>query len=290
MTFEGAMTALVTPMNEDKTIDVEALEQLVESQIAAGIEGLVAMGTTGESATLSLAEHAMVVETVVRVSRKRVPVIAGAGSNWTDKAIALARVSAQAGADGLLAVTGYYNKPTQEGLYQHFIACAESTDLPVILYNVPSRTNCDLSNETVIRLAKHSQIVAIKDATGDMRRASQLLDAVGDSISILSGDDFTALPLIALGGHGVISVVSNAMPQSMAQMCRAARQGEWAQARELHFQIMELTELLFVETNPSPIKKVLALRGEIGPTVRLPLMSPTESLTSRLSAWVRAQS
>ncbi len=290
MTFKGAMTALVTPMNEDKTIDVEALEQLVESQITAGIEGLVAMGTTGESATLSLDEHAMVVETVVRASRKRVPVIAGAGSNWTDKAIALARVSAKAGADGLLAVTGYYNKPTQEGLYQHFVACAESTDLPIILYNVPSRTNCDLRNETVFRLAKHSQIVAIKDATGDMRRASQLLDAVGDAISILSGDDFTALPLIALGGHGVISVVSNALPKSMAQMCRAARQGEWAKARDLHFQIMKLTELLFVETNPSPIKKVLALRGEIGPTVRLPLMSPTEPLTAQLSAWVTTQS
>ncbi len=288
--FEGAMTALVTPLTADNKVDAPALARLVESQIAGGIDGLVAMGTTGESSTLDIAEHALVVETVVSAANKRVPVIAGAGSNSTRKAIALAKASAAAGADGLLHVSGYYNKPTQEGLYQHFIACAEATDVPVVLYNVPSRTNCDLSNDTVFRLAEHEKIVAIKDATGDMRRASQLIAGIGDKISILSGDDFTTFSMLSMGGRGVISVVSNAMPKEMATMCHSAAAGDWQRARECHFELMKLTELLFVETNPAPIKQVLALRSEMAADVRLPLVGVSETLRQSLAAWAATQS
>jgi 4-hydroxy-tetrahydrodipicolinate synthase len=282
MKFEGAMTALVTPMDAGGAVDYPALGRLVEDQIAAGIDGLVAVGTTGESATLDIPEHIEVIKKVVEVAAGRVPVIAGAGGNATAEAIELSIASHEVGADALLHVAGYYNKPTQEGLYRHFVACAEATPLPIILYNVPGRTACDLVPETVIRLAEHDRFVAIKEATGDLRRASQLIAALGDRMTMLSGDDFTTFPVLALGGRGVISVISNAMPAEMAQMCDAALAGEWNRARELHYQMMPLAELLFVEGNPVGIKRTLELTGAIGPGLRLPLVPASESLTERL--------
>ncbi len=285
MKFEGAMTALVTPMKADGAIDFGALERLVESQIAAGIHGLVAMGTTGESATMMGGEHVEVVRAVVAATKGRVPVVAGAGANSTAKAIELSKACAEAGANALLHVSGYYNKPSQEGLYRHFVACADATSCPVILYNVPGRTIVDLENDTVARLAEHDRIVAIKDATGDMRRASQLIARVGDQLSILSGDDFTTFSLMALGGDGVVSVVSNAMPAQMAQLCDAAKAGDWQRSRQLHFELMRLTELLFVEANPVPIKYAMALGGQIEAHVRLPLVEVTPSLAAELKTW-----
>ena len=280
------MTALVTPMKADGAIDYPALERLVESQIAAGMHGLVAMGTTGESATMSFEEHVAIVKAVVKTTDGRVPVVAGAGANATSKAIALSKACAEVGADALLHVTGYYNKPSQEGLYRHFVACADATELPVVLYNVPGRTIIDLENDTIARLAEHERIVAIKDATGNMRRGSQLISRLGDKIAVLSGDDFTTFSLLAMGGRGCVSVVSNAMPAQMAEMCNAAAAGQWQRARELHFELMRLTELLFVESNPVPVKQVMALRGEIEPHVRLPLAPATAELTAELKRWV----
>jgi len=213
-------------------------------------------------------------------------VVAGAGANATSKAIALSKACAEVGADALLHVTGYYNKPSQEGLYRHFVACADATELPVVLYNVPGRTIIDLENDTIARLAEHERIVAIKDATGNMRRGSQLISRLGDKIAVLSGDDFTTFSLLAMGGRGCVSVVSNAMPAQMAEMCNAAAAGQWQRARELHFELMRLTELLFVESNPVPVKQVMALRGEIEPHVRLPLAPATAELTAELKRWV----
>lgn len=286
MILQGAMTALVTPMR-DGAVDQEALAALVEEQIEAGIDAIVAVGTTGESATLDTREHIEVVRSVVKLARGRVPVIAGAGGNATAEALALSRESEKAGADALLHVTPYYNKPTQEGLYRHFEAIAKATALPVVLYNVPGRTACDLLPETIARLAELDTVVAIKDATADLRRASDTLRLCGDRIALLSGDDFTAFPLLALGGRGVISVVSNVMPRQVAQMCDAALAGDWDAARRLHYAIMPLTELLFVEPNPIAVKAALALRGMIRPDIRLPMVPASPELTARLEARLR---
>ena len=289
MKLEGAMTALITPMRQGGEIDYDALSAICEEQIDAGIDGLVAVGTTGESATLPYAEHIEVVKRVVEVARGRVPVIAGAGGNATGEAIELSIGSARAGADGLLHVAGYYNKPTQEGLYQHFKAVAEATSLPIMLYNVPGRTACDLLPDTVARLAELPTIVAIKEASGDLRRASQLIERLGDRISVLSGDDFTALPLMSLGGRGVVSVISNAMPEAMASMWDAVCAGDWETARARHYEMMPLTELLFVEGNPPGIKKVMELLGKSQGHMRLPIVRVSDALTERIRAQLEAQ-
>jgi 4-hydroxy-tetrahydrodipicolinate synthase len=287
--FEGAMTALVTPLRDGK-VDDKALAELVEQQIAGGIDALVAVGTTGESATLNFDEHIHVVAQTVRCARKRIPVIAGAGSNSTSEAIELAKAAREVGADGLLLVTPYYNRPSQEGLYRHFGAVVDAVPLPTIVYNVPTRTGCDLLPETVARLVDYPAVVGIKEATGSLPRATQILSKCGDRLAVLSGDDFTAMPLYAIGARGVISVVSNVAPQWMAEMWDAAKAGNWARARELHYKIQPLTELLFAEPSPGPSKTALAMLAEAGGSgrvmmtdeVRAPLYPISPALRERI--------
>lgn len=270
MKLEGAYTALVTPMRGDG-IDAAALERLVEDQIAAGIDGLVPCGTTGESPTLSHAEHLQVVEIVVRTTRGRVPVLAGAGSNSTREACDLARACKDLGANATLQITPYYNKPTQSGLVAHFTAIAEASGLPMVLYNVPGRTGCDLDPTTLATLAEHPQVVGIKEATGDMVRAARIRELCGEGFSLLSGDDFTLLPFLALGGDGVISVGSNVAPRLFAELCRAAHEGRWDDARALHYRQLPLSRALFSSASPEPAKAAMAMLGKIEPTIRLPL-------------------
>lgn len=287
MRFEGAMTALVTPFR-DGVLDEPALAALVEEQLAAGIDGLVPAGTTGESATLDLAEQARVIQLVVEQTRGRVPVIAGAGANSTAEAIELSRAAREAGADGLLHVTPYYNRPSQEGLYRHFKAVAQAVDLPMVLYNVPTRTGCDLLPETVARLTELPSVVAIKEATGSTTRATSILARCGDRLTVLSGDDFTMFPLYALGARGVISVLSNIAPRWVADLWDHVREGRWEEARALHFQLTPLTELLFAEPSPAPVKAALALRGVMRDDVRGPLCTVTGALRERLAAALAA--
>jgi 4-hydroxy-tetrahydrodipicolinate synthase len=282
------MTALVTPMRGEH-VDFDALGHQVEAQIDAGIDGQIAVGTTGESATLDVAEHTQVIRHVVETTRGRVPVIAGAGGNATAEAIALTRASESAGADALLQVTPYYNKPTQEGLYRHYAAIAGSTRLPIVVYNVPGRTACDLLPETMARLMEFDQIVAIKEATGSVVRATNIIELCGSRVIVLSGDDFTTFPLYTVGARGVISVVSNVMPGAMAEMWDAAKAGDWARARALHFRIQPMTRLLFAESNPTPAKAVLALLGKMEPDVRLPLAPCTDALREQLRAQLVAE-
>jgi 4-hydroxy-tetrahydrodipicolinate synthase len=279
--FTGAMTALVTPMR-DGGVDRDAMAALIEDQIAAGIDGLVAVGTTGESATLSIEEHIGVVKLVVELTQRRVPVIGGAGANSTAEAIELSNACREVGADALLHVTPYYNKPPQEGMYRHFKTVAEVGKLPVILYNVPGRTGCDLLPETVERLATIDNIVAIKEATGSTPRATELIERLGDRMAVLSGDDFTTYPLYAIGAKGVISVVSNVAPAWMAQMWDAAVAGDWDRARGLHYRIQPLTRALFAEANPIPVKAALALQGKIGWEIRSPLCECSPGLKATL--------
>jgi 4-hydroxy-tetrahydrodipicolinate synthase len=282
------MTALVTPMR-DGVVDEPALRALVEDQIAAGIDALVPAGTTGEGATLLPEEHARVVAVTVQAARRRVPVIAGTGSNCTREAIELARAAQQAGADGLLQVTPYYNKPTQEGLFRHFEAVARAVPLPTIVYNVPSRTSCDLLPETVARLCEIPEIVGIKEATGSVLRAEQILARTGDRMAVISGDDFTFMPLYAVGARGVISVVSNVAPRDVADLCDAAEAGRWDDARRLQYKLLPLCDALFLETNPIPVKAALALMGRIADEIRPPLLpmsaAPRDKLRAALLAY-----
>jgi 4-hydroxy-tetrahydrodipicolinate synthase len=268
--FTGVCTAIVTPFRRG-VIDEESLRALCEDQIANGIDGLVAVGTTGESPTLTFEEHIRVIEIVVQVAGRRVPVIAGTGSNSTKEAIELSLAAKRVGADGLLQVTPYYNKPSQEGLFRHFQAIVQACPLPTVLYNVPGRTGCDLLPETIARLAELPEIVGVKEATGSALRASQVLARVPDRVAVLSGDDATAFPLFALGGKGVISVVSNVAPAEMAQMWDAAASGRWDRARELHFKLLPLSEGLFIDANPIPVKSALAMMGRIADELRPPL-------------------
>jgi len=268
--FTGVITALVTPFRRG-AVDEDALRSLVEDQIANGIDGLVPVGTTGESPTLTFEEHIRVIKLVVEVAQKRVPIVAGTGANSTQEAIELSLAAKKVGADGMLQVTPYYNKPSQEGLYRHFKEIVEACPLPTILYNVPGRTGCDLLPETVARLAELPDIVGIKEATGSTLRASQVLALCPSRFVVLSGDDAAAFPLFALGGKGVISVVSNVAPADMAEMWDAAAAGRWDRARELHFKLMPLSEGLFIESNPVPVKSALAMMGRIADELRPPL-------------------
>jgi len=268
--FTGVITALVTPFRSG-AIDEEALRTLVEDQITNGISGLVPVGTTGESPTLDFEEHVRVVEIVVHAAAKRVPVIAGTGSNSTKEAIELSLAARQVGADGLLQVTPYYNKPSQDGLYRHFKAITDACPLPMVLYNVPGRTSCDLLPDTIARLAELPVVVAVKEATGSALRASQILSRIPSRVALLSGDDATAFPFYALGGKGVISVVSNVAPAEMSEMWTAAAAGRWDRARELHFKLLPLSEGLFIEANPVPVKSALAMMGRIADELRAPL-------------------
>jgi 4-hydroxy-tetrahydrodipicolinate synthase len=273
--LKGAITAIVTPF-KNGALDEEAYRQLIERQIEGGIHGIVPCGTTGESATLSHAEHKRVVEICLEQVKKRVPVIAGTGSNNTAEAIELTKHAQAAGADYALMITPYYNKPTQEGLFQHYKTITAQTKIPIVVYNVPTRTSFNLLPETMARLAGLPNIVGLKDATGDLKQGAKTLELCGDKITVLSGDDFTVLPLLAVGGQGVISVVSNVVPGDMAGMCNAFFAGDLAGARKLHYKMWPLMEAMFYETNPAPAKTALKMLGKITGEVRQPLcpMSP----------------
>jgi 4-hydroxy-tetrahydrodipicolinate synthase len=268
--FKGVITALVTPFRND-AIDEEALRRLVDEQIRAGIDGFVPVGTTGESPTVTVEEHIRIIKIVVEETRKRVPVIAGTGANSTREAIELTSEARAVGADGTLQVTPYYNRPTQDGLFHHFKSIAEAVPLPMVLYNVPGRTACDLLPETVARLCEVTRIVAIKEATGSAQRAAQIISRVGDRMAVLSGDDATAFPLYTLGAQGCISVASNVVPAEMAAMWDAAVVGDWKKARDLHYRLFPILEGLFIEANPIPVKAALAMMGKISDEIRSPL-------------------
>lgn len=287
-TIEGCLTALVTPFR-DARVDFEGLSKLVDWQIEQGVDGIVSVGTTGESATLSVEEQVAVIAATVKAVRGRVPVIAGAGGNSTSEALELTRASEAAGANALLHVTPYYNRPSQEGLFRHFEAVARATRLPIILYNVPSRTACDLLTETVVRLADLDNIIGIKDATGNLVRGSELIARVGDRLAVLSGDDGTAFPLYALGARGVISVVSNIAPKAMSDMWDAVKAGDWARGRQRHYELRVLGQMLFAEPSPAPTKAALAQLGRCSVDVRLPLVPATAGLVEQLRAEIRAQ-
>jgi 4-hydroxy-tetrahydrodipicolinate synthase len=272
--FTGVITALVTPFRAG-AVDEEALRRLVNEQITAGVDGLVPVGTTGESPTVTVDEHVRIIKVVVEESRKRVPVIAGTGANSTREAIELSRAAKDAGADGMLQVTPYYNKPTQDGLYRHFKAIIDEVPLPTVLYNVPGRTACDLLPETIARLCELPQVVAVKEATGSAQRAAQILSRCGDRLVVLSGDDATAFALYALGAKGCISVISNVVPGDMAAMWDAAAAGDWQKARALHYKLFSLSEGLFIEANPIPVKAAMAMMGKITDEIRPPLYPMT---------------
>jgi 4-hydroxy-tetrahydrodipicolinate synthase len=269
--FNGAFTALVTPFRNGE-VDVEALEGIVEFQIAQGIHGLVPCGTTGESPTLSEEEDRLVIETVVRVTNGRVSVVAGTGSNNTASAIKYTKMAEEVGADGSLQVTPYYNKPTQEGLFRHFAAIAESTSLPLVLYNIPGRTSVTIAPETIAQLAEIPNIVGIKDSTLSMNMVSDIRRLCGEDFNILSGDDPMTLPLMALGGVGVISVASNVAPGAVSDLVNAMNSGDLARGRELHYRLLPLIRALSVETNPIPVKAAASLLGLCSDELRLPLV------------------
>ncbi len=269
--FHGSMVALVTPMRDDGTIDDQSFAQLVEFHVENGTDALVVVGTTGESATLDHKEHCDLIRRAVELSKGRLPIIAGTGANSTREAIDLTRCAMQAGADACLLVTPYYNKPTQEGLYRHFKAVAEAVPIPQILYNVPGRTACDMLNETVERLAEISNIVGIKDATGDMVRGKELIERCGDKLDVFSGDDATTLELMRLGGKGGISVTANVAPRDMHEMCAAALAGDFDRASAINDRLMPVHKNLFVEANPIPVKWAMYEMGLIPPGIRLPL-------------------
>jgi 4-hydroxy-tetrahydrodipicolinate synthase len=268
--FRGAITALVTPFKNGK-VDEKALRDLIEFQITAGIDGLVPCGTTGESPTLTHDEHDRVIEITIDAAKKRVPVIAGTGSNSTAEALRLTKHAYEAGADGALIACPYYNKPTQEGLYQHFQQIAQNVPLPIIPYNIPGRTGVNMSPELIARLAKISNIVGIKEASGSIKQMNDVLDLCGPEFDVLSGDDGFTLPLMAIGGKGVISTASNIVPSDMAALVDAVEAGNLSKARALHQKMSPLFDVLFIEVNPTPVKAALALMGKIEYEYRLPL-------------------
>lgn len=271
--FSGSMVALVTPMHADGSVDQESLAKLVEFHVENGTDAIIAMGTTGESATLNEKEHCQVIKQVVDMANNRIPVIAGTGANSTSEAIDLTRCAMETGADACLLVTPYYNKPTQEGLYQHFKKIAESVAIPQILYNVPGRTAVDMLPETVARLSGIANIVGIKEATGDLQRGKQIIDECGDKLDVYSGDDATAMELILLGAKGDISVTANIAPKAMHEMCAAALAGDRETATSINNRLLALHSKLFVESNPIPVKWALYDMGLIPEGIRLPLTS-----------------
>jgi len=285
--FHGSMVALATPMREDGALDNDSLAALIEFHISQGTDAIVAVGTTGESATLDEAEHCAVIRDVVQMARGRIPVIAGTGANSTTEAITLTRCAREAGADACLLVTPYYNKPTQEGLYRHFRAVAEAVPIPQILYNVPGRTACDMLPETVQRLCRISNIVGIKEATGDLERAQEILDRCGETLDLYSGDDATAREIILLGGRGVISVTANVAPGLMHEMAAAALAGDRDKAQAIDTRLAALHRDLFVESNPIPVKWALSEMGMIPPGIRLPLTPLAEEYHDRVRAALR---
>jgi len=274
--IKGSIVAVVSPMHEDGSLDLAAYRKLIDWHVASGTAGIVAVGTTGESPTVDVDEHATLIRVAVEHSAGRIPVIAGAGGNSTREAIELTRHAAAVGAVASLQVVPYYNRPGQEGLYRHFRAVAEAVDLPVILYNVPGRTVADLSNDTTVRLSAVPGIIGLKDATGDMPRAADLLARLPETFALYSGNDDSALALMALGGHGLISVTANVAPREMAELCAAALAGDLPTARAINRRLLPLHFKLFVEANPIPVKWALARMGRIEGGIRLP-MTPLEA-------------
>jgi 4-hydroxy-tetrahydrodipicolinate synthase len=287
----GSLVAIATPMREGGALDLPALRKLIDFHVANGTSGIVIVGTTGESPTVDFDEHCLLIKTTVEHAARRVKVIAGAGANSTAEAVELASYAAKAGADAHLSVVPYYNKPTQEGLYRHFRTIAERVDLPMILYNVPGRTVADLATETALRLADVPRIVGIKDATADMGRGSELLKALKegghDDFAVYSGDDLTGLPLMLLGGHGVISVTANVAPKLMSQMCAAALAGDAVSARRYNDKLLPLHRRLFLEANPIPTKWALAEMGLIENELRLPLVKLSPQFHETVRAALR---
>lgn len=279
--LNGSHVAIVTPFRKGK-VDERALAELVEWQIAKGTNGIVPCGTTGESATLSHEEHNRVIELTVEVVRGRVPVIAGTGSNSTDEAIVLTRHAKQAGADAALLITPYYNKPTQEGLYRHYKAIAEAVDLPLVLYNIPGRTGVNMLPTTIARLSAIKTIIGVKEGSGSVQQASDIVQMCGDRLTLLAGDDSLTLPMMAVGGSGVITVTANLVPTEMANLVKAFADGKVAEARRIHFKLSPLFAALFYETNPIPVKEALGMMGKIDPELRLPLCPMAQDSREKL--------
>lgn len=286
--IKGSIVAIVSPMHEDGSLDLDAYRRLIDWHIEEGTNAIVAVGTTGESPTVDVEEHGTLIRVAVEQARGRVPVIGGTGGNSTAEAIELTRYAREVGAAASLQVVPYYNKPTQEGLYRHFRAVAEAVDLPVILYNVPGRTVADLANDTVVRLSQVAGIVGLKDATGDIPRATDLLARLPADFALYSGNDDSALALMLLGGHGVISVTANVAPGPMARLCAAALAGDLAAAREINRRLLPLHFRLFVEANPIPVKWALAEMGRIPAGLRLPMTPLSESLHETVRGALRA--
>ncbi len=280
--FQGSMVAIITPFDSQGNFDEESYRQLIEFQITNGTDVIVPCGTTGESATLDYKEHDQVIKTCIEQVNKRVPVLAGTGSNSTAEAIAISQHAKEMGADGVLLVSPYYNKPSQEGLYQNFKAIADNVALPQVLYNVPSRTGMNMVAETTIHLAEIDNIVAIKEASGDITQASEIIARAGDKIDVLSGDDFLTLPLMACGGKGVISVTANIMPKQVKAMVQAAQDNRWDDAKQLHLQLLDAHQAMFIESNPVPVKTSAALMGKCRADVRLPMVSMQSSTLEKL--------
>jgi 4-hydroxy-tetrahydrodipicolinate synthase len=280
--FRGSIVALVTPFRDGK-VDEAKLRELVELHVRNGTDAIVPCGTTGESPTLSHEEHKRVVEIVIETARGRIQVIAGTGSNATAEAIDLTVHAKKAGADGALVVSPYYNKPTQQGLYEHFKAVAEATDLPILVYNIQGRTAVNVETDTLARMARDCRnIVGVKEASGSLEQMTQVILACGPDFTVLSGDDTLTLPLMAVGGRGVISVIANIVPKETAEMTHAALEGDWKRARELHLKLFPLSKAMFIETNPIPVKEAMAMMGLIQPEFRLPLCRMAESNRERL--------
>ena len=279
--FAGSLVAIVTPFRQG-TFDEQSYGELIEFQIASGTHGIVPCGTTGESATLSHAEHERVVALTVEIVNRRVPVIAGTGSNATDEAIAFTKHAKRVGADGALLITPYYNKPTQEGLYQHYAAVAQAVDLPLILYNIQGRTSVNMTPATIARTAQLPNVVGIKEGSGSLGQVSEIIHQCGDAFTILSGDDPLTVPMMALGAKGVITVTANVAPKEMANMVNAALAGNFAEARASHFKLAPLFKALFYETNPIPVKEALSIMNKIDPDIRLPLTRLSSDNRDRL--------
>ncbi|VAX32058.1 4-hydroxy-tetrahydrodipicolinate synthase [hydrothermal vent metagenome] len=287
--FEGSMVAIVTPFKNGK-VDEKALRALIEFQIAGGTQAIVPCGTTGESATLSHAEHDEVIGITVDACKGRVKVLAGTGSNSTWEAIELTQNAEKAGVDGALLITPYYNKPSQEGLYGHFSTLAKETGLPIILYNVPGRTSVNMLPPTVERLAKIDNIVGIKEASGSLQQIGDVIARCGNDFTVISGDDPLLLPILAIGGRGVISVTANILPDKVSELCRAAEAGDGDRAKALHYELMTINETLFIETNPVPVKTALALMGKIESELRPPLAPLVSENLEKLKAVLKKYS
>lgn len=285
--FEGSFVAIVTPFKNGK-VDASALRGLVEFHIENGTNGIVPCGTTGESATLNHAEHEEVIRIAVETCKGRIPVLAGTGSNATHEAIELTQRAQKIGADGALLITPYYNKPTQEGLFLHFSAVAKETDLPIMLYNVPGRTSINMVPGTVARLSAIKNIVGIKEASGSLVQVSEIIQSCGPDFEVISGEDALTWPILAIGGKGAISVTANLVPDKCARLYQAALSGDVETAKTLHYELLKLNDIMFIETNPIPVKTALALMGRIENEFRAPLCAPSEEHLSQLQAVLKA--